>query len=67
MAKHKKNLKPCPFCGAPAVMNFKALPSLETDVFAVSCVGCGAASEWYGSAKQARKAWNRREKGAENG
>ncbi len=57
MAKH---LKPCPFCGAPAVIGYRTSKPTETDEFSAFCVGCGAQTEWYNTNKAARKAWNHR-------
>ncbi|AXD07135.1 type I toxin-antitoxin system endodeoxyribonuclease toxin RalR [Salmonella enterica subsp. enterica] len=49
------NVKPCPFCGCPAV-TVKAI----SGYFRVKCDGCESRSGYGGSQKEALVRWNKR-------
>lgn len=48
-----KALKPCPFCGGPAVW-------ANDEKNWVKCGECGAETSWRANTNEARAAWNRR-------
>lgn len=66
----KTELKPCPFCGAEAVINtiephshiFAPMPDYEGGTF-IECTGCTCVISG-GTRQEAVEAWNRR---ADNG
>lgn len=61
MAKYRKRpveLKPCPFCGGPAVINENGFCVPHT--YFVNCLWCGAQTDCDDSKKVATEAWNRR-------
>lgn len=67
MAEVKKELKPCPFCGGKASINYERIPGENKGFWAqVICNACHGRSggTWAGSYNAAErieaKAWNRR-------
>lgn len=58
-AEYVVKLKPCPFCGDGDVNTYKCN---ITDVWYVSCAGCGIRTEGDTSEDIAIAAWNRRAK-----
>jgi Lar family restriction alleviation protein len=48
------NIKPCPFCGAPAEVK------IHRGMTFIKCVDCGARTGYYFNGEHAKKFWNRR-------
>ncbi len=63
-------LKPCPFCGGPAALDFDEQRVRDVDkgqdvverLHAVNCRQCYAGTQWYHSQADATIAWNHRVK-----
>lgn len=54
-------LKPCPFCGSPAELEYKHKDFPDGDNWLhIVCTECGESTGWYLNAESAREAWNRR-------
>lgn len=56
----EKELKPCPFCGGRAQMNYDGARKL------ILCSECLIRTESYDTYEKARDVWNRRENSANN-
>ena len=57
----KENIKPCPFCGGKAEIEYEENDfAVKDDWVKVQCTECGGNSGWYLSEEQAINAWNKR-------
>lgn len=55
------HLKRCPFCGSHGSVEDASMPGLpDLGHYRVICAGCFCETKWYGTMKEATKAWNRR-------
>ena len=64
MVMREIKLKPCPFCGGPAVIRSPTPYWLKEKMWAAGCAAGHAESPEMQSKLQAAEWWNRRTKGA---
>lgn len=62
------NLKPCPFCGAEAIMLTFATSFEKVPRFRVACSACWCKEEWNNfKPEEAAEKWNRRKQNDRRG
>ena len=55
-----ERLKPCPFCGGEAHLDFRTFLFSQPFDFFVKCAGCGIHTHDYVDKNKAITVWNRR-------